>query len=705
MGAVISTAFQYALLGWRIIPLRPKDKRPLLDDWPQKATADPLSVEQWWRRWPDANIGIATGAGSGIFVLDVDAAKDGYETLEQLQDQHGVLPTTIACQTGTGGLHLYFVYPSGLTIRNSAGRLGPGLDVRGDGGYVVAPPSTHPNGRRYEWLEGQDPWTQVLADPPDWLLRLIAQATPRQGDGDGNGGGRIPEGQRNVTLASIAGSLRRKGLDERAIGAALSVINSTTCDPPLPSAEVDTIAKSIARYDPDPQTNPAVRDLGHAEVLAMLFENRLRWCADWGRWLRWDGTRWAEATHEEVAREAAEELRRHYADQIATTSDKAKITDLTRCVLEACTFARVQGALSFLKGWPGVVTRAAELDADPWLLNVQNGTVDLRTGTLRPHDPADLITKRAEVTFPTADIGAWQQHVEMVLPNPNVRREVQRSLGLALVGEHLEERLDIWFGTGANGKSTTISALLAILGDYAIRAAPDLLVQSRYERHPTELADLQGRRLVFSVEVADGKRLAEALVKDLTGGDRLKARFMRQDFFEFKPTHSLFLACNAKPVITGQDMGIWRRLRLIPWEVTIPPDQQRPQADVLADLIVDGPAILRWLLEGLADWQRDHKWTAPEVQAATQQYRAEQDILGHFLAERCEIAPRFKVGVGELYEAYLEHCEAVGEEAVRKTTFGKLMRQRGFEQLRDDHERTRKWVGLRLRTNADKFSV
>ena len=698
MSGLLDAALRYARLGWRVIPLRPRDKRPLLADWQNKATCDPLTVKGWWRRWPDANIGIATGVGSGVFVLDVDGKNGGFDALEALEDSNGLLPITATALTGGGGRHYYFRLPKGYAIRNNVGKLGAGLDVRGDGGYVAAPPSVHPNGKIYIWLDEQDPWAQPLAPAPDWLLRLIAQPITRQGGG-GNGGERIPEGRRNVTLASIAGSLRRKGLDERAIGAALSVINSTTCDPPLPSAEVDTIAKSIARYDPEDQGGEEFKDLGHARVLAALFKNRLRWCADWGRWLRWDGTRWAEATHEEIARQAAEALRRHYADQIATTSDKAKITDLTRCVLEACTFARVQGALSFLKGWPGVITRAAELDADPWLLNVQNGTVDLRTGTLRPHDPADLITKRAEVTFePTADIGAWRQHVEMVLPNPNVRREVQRSLGLALVGEHLEERLDIWFGTGANGKSTTITALLAILGDYAIRAAPDLLVQSKYDRHPTELADLQGRRLVFSVEVADGKRLAEALVKDLTGGDRLKARFMRQDFFEFRPTHSLFLACNAKPVITGQDIGIWRRIRLIPWEVTILPDQQRPQADVLADLIADGSAMLAWLLAGLADWQRDHKWTAPEVQAATQQYRAEQDILGHFLAERCEIGPRYTAGVGELYEAYLEHCEAVGEEAVRKTTFGKLMRQRGFEQLRDDHGKTRKWVGLRLRT-------
>ncbi len=449
----------------------------------------------------------------------------------------------------------------------------------------------------------------------------------------------------------------------------------------------------------------AVKDYAHAAVLAQLFDKRYRWYVERGQWLRWDGTRWAEATDEEVACAASEALRQHYTAQLAATRDRARIAELAKTIAEVCTYARIGGALAFLKGMPNVLTRARELDADPWLLNVRNGTVDLRSGTLRPHNPEDLITRRAEVRYdPGRTTGAWPRHLARVLPNPNIRREVQRALGLALVGAHLDERLDIWHGSGANGKSTTIRVLLNLLGDYAKRAAPDLLVQSHYERHPTELADLKGARLVFSVEVEDGKRLAEALVKELTGGDRLKARFMRQDFFEFEPTFSLTLACNHRPGISGQDMAIWRRIRLIPWEVTIPPGERRSQEEVLAELLADGSAVLEWLLAGLADWQRERGWTAPEVQAATARYRAEQDRLGAFLGERCEFAPHYTVAVAALYAAYEEWCEGVGEEPVRKTTFGKLLRQRGFEQRREGHEKQHRWIGLRLRPNAAQDS-
>lgn len=456
---------------------------------------------------------------------------------------------------------------------------------------------------------------------------------------------------------------------------------------------------------PSETTFPKVRDYAHAEVLAQHLRDRYRWYHERGGWLRWDGTRWVEVTQEEVACAAVEALHKHYTAQMATARDAARTLELNRMLREVCAYQPITHALQFLKGMPGFLTRAHQLDADPWLLNVRNGTLDLRTGQLRPHNPADLITKRAEVTYvPGYTTGAWQRHLARVLPNPNIRREVQRALGLALVGTHLDERLDIWHGSGANGKSTTIRLLHSLLRDYAKRAAPGLLVQSYYERHPTEIADLLGTRLVVSVEIEDGKQLAEALVKELTGGDRLKARFMHQDFFEFDPTFSLILVCNHRPSITGQDLAIWRRIRLIPWEVTIPPEERRPQEEVLAELVADGSAVLEWLLAGLADWQRERGWTAPEVQAATARYRAEQDRLGAFLTERCEYAPHYTVAVSALYAAYSEWCEAVGEEPVKKTTFGRLLRQRGLEQRREGHDRICHWIGLRLRQDATEDS-
>ncbi|MGQ9794612.1 MAG: phage/plasmid primase, P4 family, partial [Anaerolineae bacterium] len=449
-----------------------------------------------------------------------------------------------------------------------------------------------------------------------------------------------------------------------------------------------------------------LKDAAHAVVLTQLFDRRFRWYVERGSWLRWDGTRWAEVSDEEMLWYASEALRQHYTAQLATARTRSRIAELTKAIAEACAYSSLCNILALLKGWPNILTHAAQLDANPWQLNVRNGTLDLRSGMLHPHNPDDLITRRAEVTYdPASTNGAWQRYIERVLPNPNIRREVQRSLGLALVGTHQEERFDIWYGEGANGKSTAVRALFSLLGDYVIRAAPNLLVKTRYERHPTEIADLKGRRLVFAVEIEEGQHLAVALVKSLTGGDRQKARFMHQDFFEFDPTHSLFLVCNSRPVITNADYAIWRRIRLIPWEVIIPPAERRPQEEILAELVADGSAVLQWLLAGLADWQQAPGWTAAEVRASTARYQAEQDRLGDFLSERCERAPHYTVPAAALYQAYCAWCEEVGEDPLTKSSFSRLLRRHGLEQRQTGHARQRCWVGVRMRTDANSSSV
>jgi len=283
--------------------------------------------------------------------------------------------------------------------------------------------------------------------------------------------------------------------------------------------------------------------------------------------------------------------------------------------------------------------------------------------------------------------------------------EVQRSLGVALVGAVLEEKLDLWHGTGANGKSTTQKALLAILGDYAGVCAPNLLMASKHERHPTELADLAGYRVVFSTETEANRHLAESLVKQLTGGEPIKARFLYGDFFTFGRTFTLTLITNHRPSISGQDLAIWRRIRLVPWTETIPESERRPQDEIVAELVREGPGILNWLLQGLRDWQRDPHWTAPEVVAATDAYRLEQDALGGFLADCCELGSRYTVGVGELYERYIEWANESGEEPIGKRAFSQNLKSRGIGQARIGHDNIRKWLGLRLRPDATRTSV
>ena len=288
-------------------------------------------------------------------------------------------------------------------------------------------------------------------------------------------------------------------------------------------------------------------------------------------------------------------------------------------------------------------------NADPYALNVADGILDVRTQTLRPHAPEALCTRIARWSYSDeTTTGAWQHHLALCLPDPDVRRQVQRDLGRALVDAVLEHSLPIWYGVGRNGKSTTQDALQHGLDGYARQAAKNLLMASKYERHTTEIAELAGSRLVFSEEIAAGRDLDEAQVKKLTGGGPQTARFMRQDNFTFKQTFSIFLLTNHHPVVAGTDKAIWARLRLVPWTVSIPFAQQRPQDEVVAELVADGSWMLRWMVAGFADWQADHHWIAEQVQAATAAYRVEQDRLAGFIADECEEKAYAQVAVGEL---------------------------------------------------------
>jgi putative DNA primase/helicase len=259
----------------------------------------------------------------------------------------------------------------------------------------------------------------------------------------------------------------------------------------------------------------------------------------------------------------------------------------------------------------------------------------------------------------------------------------------------LEESLPIWYGGGGNGKTTTARVLMEGLGDYARKAAAGLLVASKYERHPTEIADLAGTRLAVSEETDDGRKLDEARVKDLCGGGILKARFMRGDFFEFAQTFSTILLTNHKPVISGVDDGIWRRVRLIPWSEKISDAEKRPQDEVVAELLADGSAVLDWLVAGLADWQEDHTWVADEVRVATLAYRSEQDRLSAFFAEVIEVEPFATVAATELTAAYTNWGIANGETTLGKNDFANALKERGFTQKKGQRG-IRLWVGLRL---------
>lgn len=260
---MISDALMYAKLGWQVFPLHTPDsegrcscrkdcgrdngKHPRTIIGVHAATSDPEAVRRWWETWEDANIGVATGGASGIFVVDVDPRHGGDATLKALLEKYepgGAFPQKVWASTGGGGWHLYFKHP-GFPVKSHAGALGPGVDVKGEGGYVVAPPSLHASGRRYEWGGFDQP-----PDAPEWLLSLLRESAPRAAASVAEGEA-ILEGGRNQALTSLAGTMRRRGMSEESIFVAISVENVNRCSPPLPEADVRKIAHSVARYQPE----------------------------------------------------------------------------------------------------------------------------------------------------------------------------------------------------------------------------------------------------------------------------------------------------------------------------------------------------------------------------------------------------------------------------------------------------------------------
>ncbi len=346
---------------------------------------------------------------------------------------------------------------------------------------------------------------------------------------------------------------------------------------------------------------------------------------------------------------------------------------------------RIEAAFALAKSRTEVQVLPDALDRDSFAFNVANGTLDLRTATLRPHNPKDLLTRLCDVEYlPNAKAPTFERFLlDIMGDRQTMVAYLRRLLGYCLTGEVREDALWIFHGGGANGKSTLLEAVAGTIGaDYSATVAPDLLLERRGgEAHPTGLADLHGKRLTYTHEIDEGRKLAEGLVKQLTGRDKIKARRMREDYWEFSPTHKIILATNHKPEIHGADFAIWRRIRLVPFDVTFPPERQ--DKELPAKLRSERPGILAWLVRGAMEWFREGLADPPEVLDATADYRGEADPVADFLAECCVTgADHYKAKAGQLYDVYTEwHRRERGSEPMTGTAFGQRIADR-FRKVR-----------------------
>lgn len=470
-------------------------------------------------------------------------------------------------------------------------------------------------------------------------------------------------------------------------------------------------------------------DLANAESLVDQHGEDLLYCAQWDKWLAWDGKRFCLDDTGAVHRCAAEvtrDLFRQCAD-VMTEAFKQRERAQERGDVDAerewgqragkakrdwewavkSQSSRALSAMvSVAESDERIAIRYTDLDADPMKLNVLNGTLDLQTQSLSPHSREDRITKLAPVNYdPTLDCPTWTAFVDRIMGgNRDVIKFVQRMCGYALTGSIREHVLGFFFGGGANGKSTFLRAIYETLGDYAQPAPRGLIQEKKADSHPTELASLFRARFVVCSEVEPGKPFAETLIKDLTGGDPIMARRMREDFWPFDPTHKLFIAGNSKPVIRGDDEGIWRRVRLIPFNVQIPIEER--DTSLPERLRQEREGIFAWCVRGCADWLQNGLGEPKEVMEATAAYRDEMDTTGEFLDRWCAFEADAKTPRQWIRKIYEEWCAEVGiKRPLEARSFAAKLKARGVTDanVKVDGKVKDGWRGIRLKTETERL--
>jgi putative DNA primase/helicase len=441
-------------------------------------------------------------------------------------------------------------------------------------------------------------------------------------------------------------------------------------------------------------------DSGNAERLIRLHGDDLRFCPLMRKWFAWDGARWRLDNLAQVERWAKEAVRSISAEAARAEDSKP----LLRHALRSESGKARREVVSLASAEEGIAVLPEQLDADPLLLNVINGTLDLRTLKLREHRRSDLITKIAPVEFtPEAECPRWEAFLRTVTKgDPTLMAFLQRAAGYAITGDIGAHVLFFLHGAGRNGKGTFVNTLLGMLGDYAVKVPTEILLARKGERHPTTLTLLHGRRFAICNEANEGRKFDLAVLKDLTGGDQITAHRMREDDWSFWPTHKLFLTANSKPRVPENNAAVWERMMLVPFEVEIPRAERDPT--LLAKLKAEWPGILAWAIRGLAAWReagegRNGLGVPARVEMATESYRVEEDVIGAFVEERCLLLPTAKVPKPELYKEFSRWSEQNAEATLSKHDFNGRVAQLpgvdGSDKLRTG--KARLWHGIGLR--------
>lgn len=528
---------------------------------------------------------------------------------------------------------------------------------------------------------------------------------------------RASEGGRNEQLNKSAfnlGQLVAAGLlDEFEVGQKLEMVASAIG---LPDSEIKATIRSglgdgkgLPRRVPEKPKlkfrkatgEPATfaesahhTDMGNAQRMHAAVSDKVFYVPQFDKWYIWAGTHWQEDDTFEIVKLAKSVVVNMYAEASKVGDEERK--QLIKWAIKSESRQRLEAMVALLRSEPGIAVPPEELDKDPMLIACKNGTLDLLAGDLRPSDPDDLLTKCIDINYdPSAECPAWEKFLFRIMDGDlELVAFIQRLIGHALTGDATGKYLVFMYGPkGNNGKSTLVETIMRLLGPYAMKSPTEMIMAKTFRGGiPNDIARLRGVRFTVTNEVDEGMTLSESIVKDLTGNDTLTARFMRAEFFDFTPTHKLWIYGNHKPEIRGTDPAIWDRVKLIPFDVEIPKAERDPL--MLDKLTVELPGVLAWAVRGNMLWQR-RGISAPEiVNIATSEYRTEQDTIGQFLNDCCELGSAHEIGASVLYQAYEAWAKQLGLRPDSGTKFGADLGRRGFESKHTRLGKLRK--GLQL---------
>ena len=705
--------------GLYVFPCKARGKKPAIKTWKENASKDPAVIKAWCKRTA-ANIGLPTGTKNNIWVLDIDQKSGGLETLEALEAEHGKF-NTFTVKTGGGGYHFYFLHHAG--IKNSANILA-GVDIRGEGGYVIAAGSVHENGTAYEIINDIDP-----VQAPEWLLKLIEekkQQPAKKAAGKTTDYGRgvllnqfdavknAAVGNRNSTLnvaafavgqyiasGEIEASEGISGLETAGTEAGLGIeeirktiksgINAGRRDPKRRAKDTPEITKDLNLFDEKYKNT----DVGNSYRFRDFADKNIKYCFAWNRWFIWDGTRWQQDETGAIITKAKEMITEMYnqvanidGEQAETKKAAAKHTAKTSAV------KNLQAFISLTRNEVPILHD--DLDNKPFLVNTKDGTANLKTGTLENQSRDDLLTKRINFGISEHEPYQWIKFLnEIFEKDQQLIKFIQKAVGYSLTGDITEHCLFILFGDGRNGKSTFLNVLGHIFGDYACNTPADTLTIKKHESISNDIARLKGMRFVTAYETENNKQLAEAKIKAMTGGDRQVARFMRAEYFEFDPTYKVWLATNHRPEIRGTDEGIWSRIKLIPFNFRVP--DCKMDKHLQGKLMGEAEEILNWAIKGTGLWQSEGLGEPEAVTTATNQYRSDSDIIGFFLKENTEKDLSEHIFKRDLFRYYCTWVELTGGYFLSERLFNKALKEKGFKSGKRGNGGVASWLGIKTK--------